>query len=115
MWRTDDGGASWRSISQGDGAGGNLHTDDHVIVVDPSGVVYDGNDGGAWRSDDHGASWTSLNTNIAITQFQGVSTHPQDRGIVLGGTQDNGTNLLNAALQPRPPGSTPTSAMAGSR
>ena len=101
-WRTDDGGLTWQSISQGDGAGGNLHTDDHVIAFDTSGVVYDGNDGGVWRSDDRGDSWTALNTNIAITQFQGVSTHPQDRGVVLGGTQDNGTNILNQALQPPP-------------
>jgi hypothetical protein len=100
-WRTDDGGLTWASISQGDGNGG-LHTDDHAIAFDRHGNVFDGNDGGIWRSADHGASWTSMNTNLAITQFQGVSTHPLTRRIVLGGTQDNGTNLLNAALQPPP-------------
>jgi len=101
-WRSDDGGINWRSISQGDGASDPLHTDDHAVAFDSDGVVYDGNDGGIWRSDDHGNTWRSLNTNLAITQFQGVSTHPQDPKIVLGGTQDNGTNILNAALQPPP-------------
>jgi photosystem II stability/assembly factor-like uncharacterized protein len=101
-WRSDDGGLSWRSISQGDGASDPLHTDDHAVAFDSDGVVYDGNDGGIWRSVDHGNTWTSLNTNLAITQFQGVSTHPSDTKIVLGGTQDNGTNILNPALQPPP-------------
>ena len=101
-WRSDDGGSSWRSTSQGDGTSDPLHTDDHACAFDSDGVVYDGNDGGIWRSDDHGSNWTSLNTNLAITQFQGVSTHPSDPKIVLGGTQDNGTNILNAALQPPP-------------
>jgi photosystem II stability/assembly factor-like uncharacterized protein len=100
-WRSDDGGKTWASISQGDGTGG-LHTDDHAIAFDKRGNVFDGNDGGIWRSTDHGASWTSMNTNLAITQFQGVSTHPENKRIVLGGTQDNGTNILNAALQSPP-------------
>src|SRR5207245_8352679 len=56
---------------------------------------YDGNDGGIWRSDDRGASWTSMNTDIVITQFQGLSLHPTNPNVVLGGTQDNGTNLRN--------------------
>jgi len=59
--------------------------------------VYDGNDGGAWRSGDRGFSWTTLNTNIAITQFQGVAVD-MNSDVVLGGTQDNGTNLRNAKL-----------------
>jgi photosystem II stability/assembly factor-like uncharacterized protein len=101
-WRSDDGGVNWRSISQGDGASDPLHTDDHATAFDADGVVYDGNDGGIWRSDDQGNTWRSLNTNLAITQFQGVSTHPRDTRIVLGGTQDNGTNILNVALQPPP-------------
>jgi photosystem II stability/assembly factor-like uncharacterized protein len=100
-WRTDDAGLTWASISQGDGSGG-LHTDDHAIAFDKHGAVFDGNDGGIWRSDDRGASWTAMNTNLAITQFQGVSTHPQNRRIVLGGTQDNGTNLLNSQVAPPP-------------
>lgn len=101
-WRSDDGGGSWRSVSQGDGASDSLHTDDHVWAFGPDGSVYDGNDGGIWRSADKGDSWTHMNTNLVITQFQGLSTHPTNKKIVIGGTQDNGTNILNAALQPAP-------------
>jgi hypothetical protein len=87
LWVSTDGGTSWGSVSQGSAASGGIHTDDHAVVFDPStaGRVYDGNDGGLWRSDD-------LNTNLAITQFQSVALHPSDTALVLGGTQDNGTD-----------------------
>jgi len=100
-WRSDDAGLTWSSISQGNGASGSLHTDDHAYAFGVDGSVYDGNDGGVWRSSDRGASWTALNTNIAITQFQGVALDPSS-GVVLGGTQDNGTNLRSARLAPPP-------------
>jgi hypothetical protein len=93
-WRSDDGGLHWRAISQGNGTSDSLHTDDHAYAFGADGAVYDGNDGGIWRSPDLGASWTSMNTDLTITQFQGVSTHPE-RKAVLGGTQDNGTNIRN--------------------
>jgi hypothetical protein len=101
VWRSTDGAATWTAISQGNATTGGVHTDDHKIAFDASTTparIYDGNDGGIWRSDDQGASWVTMNTNVAITQFQGVSTHPTDQTIVLGGTQDNGTNLLNSSL-----------------
>ena len=100
-WRSDDGGVSWASISQGNGTSDSLHTDDHAYAFGSDGSVYDGNDGGIWRSADRGTSWTTMNTNIVITQFQGVALHPNGT-IVLGGTQDNGTNLRNAAVTPPP-------------
>jgi len=107
LWRSDDGGLTWSGVSQGDGTTGGLHVDDHAIAFDASiapspSRVYDGNDGGIWRSEDKGGSWTSMNTDIAITQFQSLGLHPSDPTIVLGGTQDNGTNLLNAALEAPP-------------
>jgi hypothetical protein len=102
-WRSDDGGVTWTSVSQGNGVSGGVHTDDHAYAFDSQGRVYDGNDGGIWRSDDHGGSWTSMNTNIAITQFQSVGTHPFDSQFDIGGTQDNGTNIRNSALV-APPG-----------
>ncbi len=97
-WRTLDGGSTWRAISQGNSFLNGVHTDDHAIAFDTSvspSRVYDGNDGGIWSSDDQGVSWKNLNTNIAITQFQGVGLTAANTSRVLGGTQDNGTNILN--------------------
>jgi len=96
-WRSDDGGVTWASISQGDGKSGSLHTDDHAYAFGADGALYDGNDGGAWRSTDRGFSWTTLNTDLAITQFQGVALDPTSK-LVIGGTQDNGTNLSDPKL-----------------
>jgi hypothetical protein len=97
-WRTLDGGSTWRAISQGNSFTNGVHTDDHAIAFDTSvspSRVYDGNDGGIWSTDDQGVSWKNLNTNIAITQFQGVGLTAANTSRVLGGTQDNGTNILN--------------------
>ncbi|MEO8191126.1 MAG: FG-GAP-like repeat-containing protein [Acidobacteriota bacterium] len=105
VWRSDNGGNTWRSVSEGDGVSGGLHGDDHDIYLDASTTparVYDGNDGGIWRSENKGGSWTAMNTNIAITQFQGVATHPSNPNVVIGGTQDNGTNILNPAFATPP-------------
>jgi hypothetical protein len=98
-WRTLDGGSTWRAISQGNSFTNGVHTDDHAIAFDTSvspSRVYDGNDGGIWSSSDQGVSWKNLNTNIAITQFQGVALTSANPTVILGGTQDNGTNILNA-------------------
>ena len=105
VWRSLDGGSTWRSISQGNNRNNGLHTDDHAIVFDTSvspSRIYDGNDGGIWSSSDQGASWKNLNTNIAITQFQGVALTAADPTVVLGGTQDNGTDVLNKGGVPPP-------------
>jgi len=95
MWRSTNGGSTWGSISQGDETTGGTHTDDHDLVFGADGTLYDGNDGGAWKSTDTGSSWTNLNTNLEITQFSNISQHPTDKSILLGGTQDNGTNIRN--------------------
>ena len=71
-----------------------IHVDQHYITFDPQNpaTVYVGNDGGVYRSTSSGSGWTSLNTNLALTQFYpGVSLHPWEAAVSLGGTQDNGT------------------------
>ncbi len=96
LYRSDDGGASFRSILR------NIHVDQHAIAVDPKApaTIFAGNDGGIFRSPDRGATWTSLNTNLAITQFYaGISLHPTNPSFALGGTQDNGTLEFGGNLQ----------------
>ncbi len=76
-----------------------LHADTHAVAVAPSNpsVVYFGSDGGVWRSSNQGTTWSSINTaGFNATQFQSIATHPSDRNLSIGGTQDNGTPLLQA-------------------
>jgi hypothetical protein len=85
-----NGGASF-----GDSALG-VHADNHVAVFAPSDplIVYMGTDGGIYKSTNGGASFTSMsNLSFSATQFQSLALHPTDRDFMIGGTQDNGTEL----------------------
>jgi Domain of unknown function (DUF4214) len=73
------------------------HADTHVIKIAASNVnvVYRGDDGGVWKSTDGGDTWVNQNnTTLRATQFQSVAVHPSDPDISIGGTQDNGSNML---------------------
>jgi Big-like domain-containing protein len=77
-----------------------LHPDSHAIAIAPSNssIIYTGNDGGIFKSTDGGATWTSLNSSsFSATQFQSLALHPADANFMIGGTQDNGTEFMNAA------------------
>lgn len=74
-----------------------LHADSHVIAVAPSNpqVIYFGSDGGIYRSNNAGANWASLsNATFSATQFMSIAIHPSDPNFTIGGTQDNGTEML---------------------
>lgn len=88
---SNNGGNSFASSTTG------LHADVHAIAIAPSNpsVIYHGNDGGVWKSVDLGLDWVSLNnTTFSATQFVGLALHPVDPQFSIGGTQDNGTELL---------------------
>lgn len=69
------------------------HVDMHALAWDAQGRLLCGNDGGVHVSSSLGSSWTSLNAGLGVIQFYaGLSLHPTDRNILLGGTQDNGSN-----------------------
>ena len=70
------------------------HVDMHALAWDAAGRLLCGNDGGVHRTANLGNAWTALNDGLGVIQFYaGLSTHPTDEHIMLGGTQDNGSNL----------------------
>jgi PKD repeat protein/photosystem II stability/assembly factor-like uncharacterized protein len=74
-----------------------LHADSHAIAVAPSNpqIIYFSSDGGIYRSDNAGATWASLSNNtFSATQFVSVAIHPTNPNFTIGGTQDNGTNMI---------------------
>ncbi len=95
--RSINGGTSWTDMNSN-----SLHPDSHAIAIAPGNrnILFTGNDGGVWRTDAATAltvSWTSLNPALNLTQFQSIALHPTDPNILIGGTQDNGTNKHSGA------------------
>ncbi len=76
--------------------GRNIHPDNHGFASHPTDhlTVYAGNDGGIYKSTDGGATWDDrINEGLGITQFEFIGQHPTLDAVILGGTQDNGTEM----------------------
>ncbi len=86
--RSTNGGDSWTEISN---RGGQLHPDHHVMKFGPTGIIWEGNDGGVWKSTTGGDSWINCNADLGVTQIYNIVQHPTQPDRMLGGTQDNGT------------------------
>ena len=73
----------------------NIHVDQHHLLFDTLSDpdrLYVTNDGGVFRTENGGLTWRALNQNLAVAQFyRGISLHPSDPDVALGGTQDQGT------------------------
>jgi uncharacterized protein (TIGR03437 family) len=96
IYRSLDGGVTWTQPQLTGPNGVNSHVDFHALVFTPDGNrLYTGNDGGIYSTNDVTAprvNWIDLNTNLAITKFYpGMSVDPVNPALILGGTQDNGT------------------------
>ncbi len=75
--------------------GSDIHPDHHALVFpEPTNPnrIYVANDGGFYRTEDGGACWTSGNDDLQITGFQSITSSPLTTRVI-GGTQDNGTNM----------------------
>lgn len=72
-----------------------VHADHHRFRWDATkpNTVYLTTDGGVSRSNDGGISWGELNRNYATIQFYAFDVNESRH--IMGGTQDNGTFLIN--------------------
>jgi len=92
MKKSTDGGATFFRDDTG------THADSHALVFDSSGAtIFAGNDGGVWKksaTNTVASAWTNLNNSPLNTlQFESIAVHPTDRFLMIGGTQDNGTEF----------------------
>jgi photosystem II stability/assembly factor-like uncharacterized protein len=81
VYRSDDLGGSWESISEG------LPAEPvNVIREDPERpeLLYVGTDRGAYLSRDGGASWTGLNAGLPNVPVHDLVIHPRDHELVAG-------------------------------
>ena len=94
IWKSVNGGVNWDISSHWYGNGGTeyVHADQHMLKYNPSnGILYSGNDGGIYKSENNGSNWTDISDGLQITQFYKIGISQTNFGLLLGGTQDNGT------------------------
>jgi photosystem II stability/assembly factor-like uncharacterized protein len=86
VWKTTTGDGPWTNLPI-------LHTDQHAFAFDPVNPahVWAGNDGGVYGSPDGGATWAHRNRDLQTLEYISVALHPQYESVMIGGTQDNGT------------------------
>jgi hypothetical protein len=95
-WMSTNGGVGWTISSHWYEAGntiGYTHADIHALEVNPlNNWVYCGSDGGFYRSTNFGLDWTDLSPGIACTQWYRIEGTESNSNLLVGGTQDNGSN-----------------------
>ncbi|MCW5518353.1 HYR domain-containing protein [Aureitalea sp. L0-47] len=95
VWRSTNGGSSHTLSAYWyfPGASQYVHADIHELVYNPlNNRLYCGSDGGISYSTDHGVTWTNIWDGLEIMQFYKISGVEANQNLIIGGTQDNGTN-----------------------
>ncbi|MCC6998367.1 MAG: hypothetical protein IT370_27395 [Deltaproteobacteria bacterium] len=77
----------------------NVHDDMQGVHITAGGVVYVISDGGIVRSNGGGA-FASVGQGIYLSEFWGLSVSPSNQDVLLGGTQDNGTQYRSGVFGP---------------
>lgn len=74
-----------------------VHADIEVMQY-INGVIYLGTDGGIFRSTDRGNNCADLTQGgLAVRQYYRIGGAATDANMIVGGAQDNGTNIMNGS------------------
>ncbi len=98
LWTSANGGTSFAWQDDNESSLSYYHPDIHDMAYHPlnSNKLYMCGDGGVYVSSDDGDNWTSVSGNLAVTQYYKIAASTGEllgqENIVIGGTQDNGTN-----------------------
>lgn len=101
IWRSDTYGnngswsiiAHWNSNTASNNGLEYTHADIHELVFNPNdNSLWCGSDGGVFRSTDYGLTWTDKSSGICIMQFYKIAGWELNSDLLIGGTQDNGSN-----------------------
>lgn len=96
VWKSIDGGVTYSIKSHWyyPPSVGYTHADIHVLEMFGN-RLYCGSDGGVFKSTNGGNSFTDLSDGLSIMQFYRIGGSEQVPHKIIGGTQDNGCNLIH--------------------
>ena len=99
--RSNTSGNSWQIKGSTDPWGGSdyVHADNHAMACHPTNpeIIYAGTDGGIFKTTNNGSTWSDLSDGLRIAQIYRISSSPTNPDLLIGGWQDNGTNLWNGS------------------
>jgi PKD repeat protein len=100
LWSSPDGGESFEIVAHwvfsNNMTTPYVHADIHYLGFH-QGKLFCGSDGGAFVSSNNGQTFSDISKGLVINQFYKIGTSPNIPDLVLGGTQDNGTNRWNGS------------------
>jgi photosystem II stability/assembly factor-like uncharacterized protein len=97
-WRSSDYGATWTisshwRITDMPPGVDYVHADIHALDINPlNNRLYCGSDGGLFWSDNFGDDWYDISSDLDPTQWYRIADYEMNVDLLIGGTQDNGSN-----------------------
>jgi len=93
LWRSDNGGKTWKITGHWTGSGAaEVHADQHTFFYNPVNKrLYAGNDGGIYFTDNRGATWKEISIGLGIGQIYRLGVSATNPYKVVTGFQDNGS------------------------
>jgi hypothetical protein len=74
------------------------HADIHALEINPlNDRLYCGSDGGIFYSDNFGTDWTEISSGLGPTQWYRIAGYEGSVNLIIGGTQDNGSNKFTGS------------------
>jgi hypothetical protein len=92
LWKTTTGDGPWTALPI-------LHTDNHAFAFAPDDAnqVWSVGDGGVYVSPDAGGTFQHRNRDLQVLEYISVAQHPLWETVMIGGTQDNGTQRFTGS------------------
>ncbi|NCA76670.1 MAG: T9SS type A sorting domain-containing protein [Alphaproteobacteria bacterium] len=99
-WKSTDGGVNWKMKTywcNEEPGFAEVHADKHWFAYHPllPGIFFEGNDGGISYTTDGGNNWTDISKGLQIGQIYKIANAYTDPKIIMGGFQDNGSQIYN--------------------
>jgi hypothetical protein len=95
VWKSTDGAGTFTKKSAwnaGVSASNYVHADIHAMTWQGATLLI-GNDGGMNKTSDGATSFSNMNTGVVTRQYYSIALNPTNKPFIIGGAQDNGTNL----------------------